>query len=117
MAIRFQAIHYLFANKQAMLQENFTYHKKVAEEVKQPYHSSLQTQMPRNPLAEMGISDFNSARIAFVKNEAYFLLLKMVAALERYKDVYGRYPKRLEQLVSTYLSVVPLDPFGSLPLR
>ncbi len=40
-----------------------------------------------------------------------------VLAAERYRLAQGRVPKTLDELVPTYLDVVPIDPFDGQPLR
>jgi len=38
-------------------------------------------------------------------------------AIERYRNVYGRIPEHIEDLVPSFLESIPLDPFDGRPLR
>jgi hypothetical protein len=54
---------------------------------------------------------------AFHRNQAELRCGVVLAALERYRRANQRWPDALVDLVPTYLSDVPLDPFGGAPLR
>ncbi len=54
---------------------------------------------------------------AFHRNQAELRCAVVLVALERYRRANHRWPDALADLVPTYLSEVPLDPFDGAPLR
>ncbi len=58
-----------------------------------------------------------ACRHALHRQETMFRILLVELALENYRDSYGQYPKRLDELVPKQLKKVPLDPFNGKPLR
>jgi len=71
-----------------------------------------------DPIAEMMVIPYNSARFRETYTEAQDRLLMTACSLRAYElNHHGQYPSTLAQLVPAYLPSVPLDPFtASSPL-
>src|SRR5262249_47611630 len=54
---------------------------------------------------------------AYVRVTAQLRCARVMLAAERYRQLHGRWPEKLDELVPEFLDKVPLDPFDSQPLR
>jgi hypothetical protein len=107
---------FVLANKQAMLHTNLDWYAAMAQEARGPYTGPSKVSVPNNLIARMSADNVSNSRSNFVRMQAVSAVLRVEIALYRYRKDHGSFPATLALLAPAYLTTVPNDPFGNVPL-
>jgi hypothetical protein len=113
-----QALSFMFADKEAIVRQNQAYMKALAAEARGPYRVRSAVPVPKNLLAQIRGDAFAQSRGRFVAIEAVLAILRTDVALLRYKKAHGRFPDGLAALLPGHVRPDAInDPFTRAPLR
>ena len=113
------ATHIRLAGKRTVMASYVRYMDQAIANARQPYAAHPPAPpLPTDPVNQMVLPMFDSARLQEVKADTQNALLLTTLALRAYKLDHGAYPPTLAALAPSYLQSVPADPFAlSGPLR
>jgi hypothetical protein len=113
-----EAMRFLIADKNAIVQDNFAYHQALAAEARRPYAGPSRVKVPDNLLARMSGDIYSRIRDRFAAMETVQNILRTEVALQRYRKAHGRFPNALLDLAPAYLTSRGMsDPFSAGLLR
>jgi len=110
---RYRMAFYMVYGKKRILQNYTEIMDATIAQARQPYsvkHPPLP--IPSDPITKEIAPEFESARCIEVRTEAQNAMLLIALYLHAYRLDHGHYPAALAELVPTYLSKIPEDPFA-----
>jgi len=105
-------------SKRAVIRNFANYMDAVIAQSKLSYpQRQTPVKTPADPFNAMIVPVYRSSEFSFVRNDTEDALLIAKLALRTYFTEHGTYPNSLNDLTPNYLKTVPIDPFGTGPLK
>jgi len=107
-----------FANKTAFINRLMDYSNAITAEAAKPFTGKSSVSNPFDPWVSNIVDLPVNCRRVHLRAEAYVALIQTDIALRRFNADQGKYPAKLDELISKYLKAVPIGPLGiGKPLR